>query len=210
MTLMNILSQTQGGALYADAGEAAGLPPAEAERVMAALCPVIAHKLKAKSAEDPEMFETLLDLLEDNTATEASLTDAEAVEDGQAILADIYGSLNAALAELRKSADGADISKLAPISATSVLAALASARKPVPLTGAMPAASSGGIIGSIIGSIVTAFVGAIIQGLFRKPRAAPAAKRATYTTARRKKAATTTRRRAKPSIEDIFGSILKR
>ena len=164
MTLMTFLPQAQRGTLFADAGKTAGLSPRETEQTMEVLCPAIAEKLKEKSASDPDTLETLLDLLDDGGAAEISLTNAEAIEDGNAILEDIYGSRKTALEELQKLVGATDISKLAPLSATSVLAALLNSNRAMPLAGAQQAASKGIVetfISVLISTVISAIMGAI-------------------------------------------------
>ena len=213
MALMDILAAAQGGALYANAGKVVDLDPAETAAAMAAMCPAIARQLKAKSQEDPATFETLLDLLEDGADgtvidDAGALTGSEAIADGNAILVDVYGTRNAAITEMRKLAGNIPeiaLAKLAAISATSVLGALAKSHVPVALTEAAPAASSSG--GGIINMIMAAIIKGAMQSVVRQ--LAPRRRRYTSYAARRRSGRAATKRRARaPSLEDIFGEIL--
>lgn len=205
MTLMTFLPQAQRGTLFADAGKTAGLSPRETEQAMEILCPAIAEKLKEKSASDPDTLETLLDLLDDGGAAEISLTNAEAIEDGNAILEDIYGSRKTALEELQKLVGATDISKLAPLSATSVLAALVNSNRAMPLAGAQQAASKG-IVETFISVLISTVISAIIRQLTRRKT-----RNTTYATTRRKPRTAIRKRRTTrtASLEDIFSGILK-
>ena len=76
---------------------------------------------------DNNAFEALLDLLDEGGDLDG-LTDSESIEDGKTVLADLYGSPGAALAEMKRLAPGlsdAQYENISAISATSVLAVLA-------------------------------------------------------------------------------------
>ena len=214
MALMDILAAAQGGALYANAGKVVDLDPTETAAAMAAMCPAIARQLKAKSQEDPATFETLLDLLEegaDGTVIDdaGALTGSEAIADGNAILVDIYGTRNAAIAEMRKLAGNIPeiaLAKLAAVSATLVLGALAKSHVPMALSEAAPAASSNG--GGIISMIVAALIKGVMQSVTRQLAPRRRRRYASYATRRRSGRAASKRRARAPSLEDVFGEIL--
>ena len=212
MALMDILAAAQGGALYANAGKVVDLGPAETAAAMAVMCPAIARQLKAKSQEDPATFESLLDLLEEGADGSViddaeALTGSEAIADGNAILVDIYGTRNVAITEMRKLAGNVPeiaLAKLAAISATAVLGALAKSQAPSTLTGAAPAASGGG---GIISMIVSALIKGVVQSVMRQ--LAPRRRRYTSYASRRRNGRAASKRRARQaSLEDIFGDIL--
>lgn len=213
MALMDIVAGAQGGTLFADAGKAVGVSAGEAETAMAALCPAIAHQLRAKSQDDADTFESLLDLLEDGADGGAGpLTDGEAIADGNAILDDIYGSREAAISAMRKLAGEipeTSLGKISAISATAVLAALARSHAAMPLAGAAPAAASGGgLLGTIVAELIKGAVQGAARSLTPKRR-----RRRSYTSyfGRKRKSRTTARKRRStgtPSLEDIFSEIL--
>ena len=201
-----------GGALFAAVAKATGLGAPQCRDAMEGLCAAIASALKAKAQSDADLHESLLDLLEDNGEDFSlddpdDLTSAEAIADGEAILADVYGSREAALAALlgpAGSIGGAPLAKLAAISATSVVAALA---QPVPaampLAGAQQAVSGGGIIGILVSSLIKGAVQAAARQL------APKRLRRSYRRyATRRKTKRSTARRAGSVLEDIFAEIL--
>ncbi len=215
MALMDILAGAQSGALYANAGAAVGLSAGDAAKAMKALCPAIAVQLKAKSQEDAGTFDALLDLLEDDADGSliddtASLSGGEATADGNAILDHIYGSRQAAISEMRKLAPQlAELAlvRIAPISATAVLGALAKNQAAMPLVGAVPAAASEG--GGLLGTIVSELIKGVVQGAARS--LAPRRRRRRSTTSyfgTKRKRKTTRKRSRTPTLEDVFGEIL--
>ena len=232
MSLITMLEGAQGGQLFANVARSLDLDEAQTRKAMTALCPVIAEQLKAKAEDDDELFQSLLDLIEDGAEASPldepdAITGAEAVSDGNAILVDIFGSRNSAMVALRKAADDLperELTKLAPLSATIVVAALAQANRPMTLTGAMPAsqgAGNSGIIGTIIGAVITGAVQTMVRELTSAKRWRSAtgytksrAKRKTSSTAAakrktaKKKSTPSKSRTNSASIEDIFRDIL--
>lgn len=226
MSLMTMLQAAQDGALFAQVARSLDLDEDQTRKAMGVLCPAIARQLKTKAAKDEDLLEALLDLIDDDDGTppleaHESLTGADAVADGNAILGDIYGSRNAAMVALRKVAEQIperELAKLAPISATAVVAALAQANRarasqPMPLTAAQPVAGGdSGIIGSIIGAVIAGAVQGVVRELTSKRRRSTTS----YTKSRARKksgktkmtTSTQRRRRTSTSIEDIFRDIL--
>ena len=201
-----------GGALFAAVASATGASPGACRAAMERLCPAIAAALQARARTDADVHDSLLDLLEDNGA-DFSLTDpddlasAEAIDDGVAILEDIYGSGEAAIAALSDLAggiEGAAFGKLAAISATSVVAAMAqSGSAAMPLTGAQQAAGGG-----IVSILIDSFVKAAAQSVARQ--LAPKRRRRGYTRAakRRTPRRSTARSGSGSLLENIFSEIL--
>ena len=242
MSLMMMLEAAQGGQLFSHVARSLDLDEAETRKAMGKLCPAIAKKLKAKAAADEDLLESLLDLIEEGAGAlpleePEALTDAEAVSDGNAILGDIYGSRNAAMVALRKVAVDVperELTKLAPISATAVVAALAQTNQPPQqtqmqpqtLAAAQPAAAAGsggglgGVVGTIIGAVIAGAVSSVVRELtsakrwrgttsYTKTRTRRKTTSTRSKTAKKKTASATARRRtASPSIEDIFRDIL--
>ena len=210
MTMMSILSKTENGDYFGRVGRACNMDAATAEASLARLCPAIALRLKEKSANDNNAFEALLDLLDEGDDL-TGLTDAEAIADGKAVLADLYGSTPAALAEMKKLAPGlsdAQSENISAIAATSVLAVLAkSYGAPAPLAGSTGEAPQGG---GLMATIMAAVIAGLLQA-FRSKFAPKRRRRRSYTSyfGTRRRKTTRRRRRAKtPTLEDIFGQIL--
>ena len=210
MTMMGILSKTENGDYFGRVGRACNMDAATAEASLARLCPAIALRLKEKSANDNNAFEALLDLLDEGDDL-TGLTDAEAIADGKAVLADLYGSTPAALAEMKKLAPGlsdAQSENISAIAATSVLAVLAkSYGAPAPLASSAGEAPQGG---GLMATIMAAVIAGLLQA-FRSKFAPKRRRRRSYTSyfGTRRRKTTRRRRRAKtPTLEDIFGQIL--
>lgn len=222
MSLMSMLDQAQGGGLYAAVAKSVDLDEAQTRKAMASLCPAIAQRLHARAMEDEDLFQSLLDLIADNGAGNPledgdALTGTEAVSDGNAILDDVFGSRSAAMAALR-AADPAvperELAKLAPISATATLAALAQANRPLALaTQPLPAAGAASGQG-FFSALVAAIIAGVVSALTRK-LTAPTRRRTTYSRSRTQRRSTTASRRAPArrrtanvSVEDVFRDIL--
>lgn len=221
MSLMRILEQAQGGGLFTAVAHGLDLDTAQTGKAMAKLCPAIATELHARAAEDEELFQSLLELIEDNGEANLledgrALTGPEAIADGNAILDDLYGSRSAAMAALRKVDDTIperELSKLAPISATAVVAALARANRPLALAaGQAQAATAGSAAQGFFTALVSAIVAGIVSALTRKLASGTRRPRSTgyaRTRSRRKTASTRRRRKtAGASVEDVFRDIL--
>jgi hypothetical protein len=222
MSLMTLLEQAQGGRLYSAVAQSLDLDDAETRKAMRKLCPAIADKLHEKAARDEELFQTLIDLIEGGAGaspldTPETLTGAEAVADGNAILDDIYGSRNGAMVALRQvdeTIPERELSKLAPISATAVVAALAQANRPMALAAAQPVAGQApqGFFGALLAAIIAGIVSALTKQL--KPRTTR--RRTSYartrnqrkTTAKSRSATTRRKTASQVSVEDLFRDIL--
>jgi hypothetical protein len=214
MTMMTILEAAQSGNYFADVAKACGMSTGEAKSSLEKLCPAIARQLKSKAQNDNDAFESLLDLLDEGDGGSGldNLTDSEAIADGKAVLDDLYGSPSGALAEMKRLVPGLDdaqYEKISAIAATSVLAVLAKSYS-VPATLAAvadPTPQGGGILATIVSAILKG----LLQGIARQlaPRRRRRRSYSDYFGTRRRK---TTRRRTRtktPSLEDIFGQILR-
>jgi hypothetical protein len=211
MSLMDMLKTAQGGQFFANAGAAAGIDAARAERALAAICPAIAQALREK-AEDELAFDRLLDVLEDGEGDAflddpGLLADPEVRKDGAAILADIYGARKgvAVLQPLASDLTGSELARLAPIGAVSVLAALGRANaSKLGIAGTQTAQEEGG---GLLGTIVSAVVEGIAQGAARSlaPRRR---RRRSYASQSGRRRRTARRRTRRPSLNDIFGELL--
>ncbi len=237
---MNMLEGAQGGRLFAQVAESLDLDAEQTRRAMARLCPAIALKLKERAAEDDDLFESLLDLIEDGAECSPleepeALTDAEAISDGHAILEDVYGSRNAAMVALRSAAQDVperELARLAPISATAVVAALAQANRPRPMAltsesnqpAPQPASSaigSEGVIGTLVGAVIAGAVSGIVRELtsarrwrgttgYTKTRTKRKTTKSRTSKSRssRSSKSRTTAANSRNGIEDIFRDIL--
>jgi hypothetical protein len=210
MALMDVLEAAQGGRFFVNAGAAAGVDPARAQAALGAMCPAIAETLR-KKAEDEAAFDRLLDMLEDGDGDAFLddpnlLADPEVHKDGTAILADIYGSKQAAWIALQSAAKDLkqeELAKLAPIGAASVLAALgrANASKLGIADNTATQESGGGLLGTIISAVAEG----VMKGAARS--LAPKRRRRRYTGYYRARRPAR-RRTRRPSLNDIFGELL--
>jgi hypothetical protein len=218
MSLMTLLEQAQAGGLYAAVARSLDLDEAETRKAMRKLCPAIAQRLQEKAAADPDLFQTLLDLIEEGAGgsfleTAESLTGAEALADGNAILDDVYGSRNQAMVVLRavdETIPERELSKLAPISATAVVAALAETNRPMALAKSAAPARGGTGGEGIIATLVSAIIAGIVSALSRRltSRTRRRTPRYSRTRSKRKTSRTPRRRTATASVEDVFRDIL--
>jgi hypothetical protein len=212
MSILDILETAEGGKFFANAAKACGLDEATAKKISAKLAPTIAQRVKDKSAEDPEAFESLLDMLEDDGAVdlneEGSLTDQDAQSDGAQILNDLYGSAaetNAVFKGFGGGIDKAALSTLTSINAAAVLAALASLNASKLSDGASQAAdTSGG--GGFFSVLIAALMKAFLQSAQRQ--LAPKRRRRRYTSYYGRRAPVRRRRKRSVGLDDVFKEIL--
>lgn len=213
MAIQEILGDTEGGGFFRNAAKAAGVAEADAKAVIGKLAPAIAHALKDKAAADPEAFESLLELLEDNGDADlndaGALTDTEAQSDGAAILKDLYGSAAAAQSAAGKLVNGIPAGALATlnaISATGVLAALSQQNVATLSDGAASVADTQNSGGGFLSVLFAALLKGLLQGAGRQ--LAPKRRRRRYTSNYGRRATPRRRRRSTPGLDDIFKSIL--
>ena len=220
MGLMDILRTAQDGRFFANAGHAAGIDPEMAEEALGRMGTAIASQLR-KRAEDADALENLLDLLEDGDGDafldESNfMDDPELVADGEAVLADIYGSAAAARKALGIGPRDAAMKKLAAIAASAVLAVLARQyAKPQmqSLVSEQHAAGNGEAQGGLFSTIIEAVVKGAVQGATRQLAPKRRRRRTTsiFGTTRKSTARKRTTRRKRGgtfSLEQIFGEIL--
>jgi hypothetical protein len=214
MAILEILAAAQGGAYFSNAGKAAGLSAAAAQTAMAKLCPIIAQDLKTHAQNDPDAFENLLDLLEDDGDADfddvETTTGAEALADGTAVLADLYGSRVAAETKLARFASGLtsdSLNTISAISAVSVLTSLAQSNASSLKSGDIAtatASSSGGFFSVVFAALLKGLLQGVARQLAPKRR-----RRRSYTDYFGRRRTTTKRRRAStPSLETIFRDLL--
>jgi hypothetical protein len=220
MGLMDILRSAQNGQFFANAGQAAGVDPKLAEDALGRMGAAIAGQLH-KRAEDPDALEKLLDLLEDGDGDafldESNfMDDPELVADGEAVLADIYGSATTARKALAIAPKDAAMNKLAAIAASAVLAVLArqyAQPQRQGLVGEQRAAGNGDEHGGILSTIIEAVVKGAVQGATRQLAPKRRRRRTTsiFGTTRKstpRKRTTRKKRSGTFSLDQIFGEIL--
>ncbi len=213
MAVMDILRSAQNGEFFANAGRAAGVDAAEAQRALGQLAPAMLLQLR-KRAEDHQAFEGLLDLMEDRDGDafledESLMDDPELISDGEAVLAHIYGSAAVAQQALAIKGHDAAMQRLAAIGAAAVLAALArSYNQPLGLAGEQPAAEAEAAQGGILSSIVETVIKGALQGATRQlaPKRRRRPRYSSYFGKRRKR--TRRQRGTASSLEKIFGELL--
>lgn len=225
MSLMSMLEQAQGGRFFAAVAESLDLDEAQTRRAMGKLCPAIAERLHARAAADDNLFQSLLDLIADNSGgslldDREAMTGAESIADGNAILDDVFGSRSGAMAALRETdatIPERELSKLAPISATAVIAALAQSNKPLGLAAVQPARAAAGTAGGgFFSALVSAIIAGVVAALTKQLTSSTRRRRTTgYARSRSRRTATASRTRASrsrrtvnASVEDVFRDIL--
>ena len=233
MSLMAVFDDHAGNAMLADVATVAGSDAATVRIGLDQLCPAIAERLQEQLQDDPELADDLADLLEDNVSQ--SVAGEDAIVDGKAMLAALFGTQKEAKAQLAAAAPDLPkkvVEKLAPIAAVTVIAAVAQQTRPVALTGVQTAASStgGGIMGTLINAIIASAIKGVIRQLtsprsYRKTstrkrttssrtksrKSSSTKRRSTKSTSRRKtssrSSSTRSRRNPSISIEDILGGL---
>jgi hypothetical protein len=210
MSLASMFNSAQGGAFYRNAAATAGVSEADARTAITAMAPAIAARLKTKSADDPDAFEALLDLLEEGGDLDdvEATTGAEALSDGAQILQDLYGAKAASGldADVRNLSEEAR-NKLSAISATAVLAALA-ASQPQAVASADASPAGQGASNGIMAVIWAALVKGLLQALGRQFAPKRRRRRRTgysYLAGRRP----ARRRTRKPTLDAVFDAIMK-
>ena len=216
-----MLEQAQGGRFFAAIAASLDLDESQTRKAMGKLCPVIAERLHQRAGEDENLFQSLLDLIADNAGgslleDKDAMVGPEAIADGNAILEDVFGSRTDAMASLRAADETIperELSKLAPISATAVVAALAQSNKPMGLAAAAQQQSAGS---GFFGALISAIIAGIVTALSRKLSASTRRRRTTgyarSRSGRRSPASrsrtTRSRKTANVSVEDVFRDIL--
>jgi hypothetical protein len=215
------LDKAQGGQLYQKLGEIGAIAPSDARRIMDGFCPSIAARLKKRS-QDRDAYEGLLALLDDNEADllqDGDLTDEGVLEDGRAVLAEIYGSEEQARHDAVETARALGIEpqaaaeKLHPIAAALVLSILSRRyREPEgDQEDSKPSETASAREGegrpSIIAIVLAAIGGAIMRALVRQ--LLPRRRQRTRTRLGRPVSRRRRPRRRAPSIEDLFRDLIR-
>jgi hypothetical protein len=223
MAVMDVLEKAQGGHLFRKLGELAGLAPSDARRATEALCPSIAARLHEK-AREPQEFQKLLALLEDNDGDLLESGDpgsSDVREDGQSVLISLYETGEAVQAQAHEAAealrmDRSSIERLQPIAASLVLAVLSDRYRQVDETEAGEVSQTAGetdqnghggegkstILGIAVAAIGTAIMRAVINRLMPRRRRT----RYSYATRGQKRRR---KRRREVRLEDLFKNMLR-
>jgi hypothetical protein len=209
--ILDIVLNAQNGGAAAAAGRLVGLSPEDAVAACRRLVPEIAGRARDKAETDQEAYAELIDLIEDDSTAAvlddpAALAAPESRADGESILTALYGAPDPAITGAGKA--GA----MVPLIAVLTLAAIARRGRATMLGAAnMPERGGGGsgILGAILSALLAGLVKGLMQTLQRRT-SAYGRRRPAYGT-RRSRAAPTRRRQARqPSLDDIFGEILRR
>ncbi|MET0483819.1 MAG: hypothetical protein ABWZ27_13065 [Aestuariivirgaceae bacterium] len=209
--ILDIVLNAQNGGAAAAAGRLVGLSPEDAVAACRRLVPEIAGRARDKAETDREAYAELIDLIEDDSTAAvlddpAALAAPESRADGESILTALYGAPDPAITGAGKA--GA----MVPLIAVLTFAAIARRGRATMLGAAnMPERGSGGsgILGAILSALLAGLVKGLMQTLQRRT-SAYGRRRPAYGT-RRSRAAPTRRRQARqPSLDDIFGEILRR
>ena len=225
MSLMSVFDSSDGSRILADVAAAAGTDAQTVKRGLDLLCPAIAAALQEKVADDPDLADDLADLLDDNL--NPSVAGEDAAVDGKAMLKALFGSQKAAKDVLSRAAPDlpeAVLTRLAPVAAVTVIAAVAEQTRPSGISGMLTVSGATG--SGIVGTLLTAIISSAIKGVIRELTSARTSRTASRTrrpartaqsrstrsrttrrTKSRKTAATRSRRNPEISIEDILGGL---
>jgi hypothetical protein len=231
--IIDILRHAQGGNLIVNLAAAAGIDTDRADAALDILSRAIARKIAARM-DDPERYEGLLDILDDDDHDEylddpGEILSRDAVEDGEEILRVTYGSLNNAHRatgelEIPHGVEPDVFRRLMTLAATLTLAAMARRKQLYQIgitsqSGDEPAER--GFIASMISAIITGFVEGFRQAITRK-RSRRRSRRTTLesifgagrSTRRSMRSRRTSRSRKRrrsrtPSLDDLLGDVLK-
>ena len=227
MELIEHIITANGGQQTAAIAAAAGLAPRDFEAVLRAQVPVIARRIHERTESDEAELEAIFDLLEDGEAEEylrkpRALTSHEAVDDGEDILAHLFGSPEEAAraAPAPKDVDPALAGRLMTYSAVLTVAAMSRRYRAEALPAARLDDSGEGKGAGILSIIISALIAGLVKGLSRAllPRRR---RRRRYSTRyrrhrRRTRRRTTRRRRTRRArrrgtsiLKDILGQVLR-
>lgn len=220
MNILETIRQANGGKLIAGFAETVGLTAKDVEHAMAVLVPNIAQQIQVKAETDPQDYEHLMDVVDDEEQLnflekpQWAFSD-EAFEDGQDILNHLYSSDDNVseifndIEELNSLSNEQKI-RIATFAATSTVAAMANRNQALFLSNDPQDDQPG-----IISMIITALIKGVIQSLTRR-RARPRrrSRRRSYgrrrsTRRRKSRRRKTRRRRTKTKIIDLIGDLFR-
>jgi hypothetical protein len=207
--ILDIVLTAQNGDAAVAAGRLVGMSPADALAACRRLVPEIAGRARDKAETDQDAYAELLDLIEDDSTAAvlddpAVLAAPETRADGESILTALYATPDAAMAGAGKAGP------MMPLIAVLTVAAIARRGRATMLgiANAPDRGTGGGMFGAIVAALLAGLVRGLMQALQR--RTGSYGRRATYGRARSRTASTRRRRAQQPSLDDIFGEILRR
>lgn len=214
--LVDIVLMAHDGKTAAILALAGGYPADAAEKALRTQVREIGHQM-ARKAQDPEELELILDVIEagehdDYLNNPDALLSREAIQEGEEILAHVYGSLGRARTVARglRRPHGINedkMERLMSLAATLCVAGLVRRGRQ-------------GFMSADLGDTTQVFwkemINAIIKGItYVPPKRRRRRNRATVagsysTSSKRKRQRARSRRTAPPSLADVFGELLKR
>jgi len=214
--LIDIILASNQGRTAGALGLAGGYSTDTAEKALKTLVRDIGHRMAMK-AQDPEELELILDVIEagehdDYLTNPDSLLSREAVQEGEEILAHVYGSLERArtVARSLRRPHGMTEDKMERLMSLAATLSVA----------AMVARGRQGFMAADLGGVTQSFwkelVQAVIKGITyvppkrRKRRSRATVARSYAGSRKRKRQRSRSRRRASPSLADVFGELVKR
>ena len=214
--LIDIILNSNQGRTVGALALAGGYPADAAEKALRTLVRDIGHRMAMK-AQDPAELELVLDVIEagehdDYLTNPDALLSREAAQEGEEILAHVYGSLDRARTVARSLRRPHGISEdkmerlMSPAATLCVAAMVARGRQ-----GFMAAD-----LGGVTQTFWTEMVNAVIKGItYVPPKRRRRRNRATVaksyaTSAKRKRQRRRSRRKSSPSLSDVFGELIKR
>jgi hypothetical protein len=227
MLIVETLAAAQGGKMVERVAAATGLSPTDTRKALEALCPSIAERVR-ESAAEPQTFEDLLSILDDNGGDlldDGDVASDAVASDGETVLKSAYGSLSAAEGDVSTVAqalrlDANAIQRLAPIAAAVVLAILGkryrdmagppdpSPESEEPQATREPAEAApsrgGGLLATVIATAGAAAARAIVNRMLPRRR-----RRTTYRYSYAPRRRTRRRRRREPTLNDLFRGLLR-
>ena len=214
--LIDIILASNQGRTAGALALAGGYPADAAEKALKTLVRDIGHRMAMK-AQDPDEFELILDVIEagehdDYLTNPDALLSREAAQEGEEILAHVYGSLDRArtVARSLRRPHGINedkMERLMSLAATLCVAATVARGR----QGFMAAD-----LGGVTQTFWTEMVNGVIKGItYVPPRRRRRRNRATVaksyaTSAKRKRQRRRSRRKTNPSLSDVFGELIKR
>ena len=227
MELIEHIITANGGQQTAAIAAAAGLAPRDFEAVLRAQVPVIARRIHERAESDEAELEAIFDLLEDGEAEEylrkpRALTSREAVDDGEDILAHLFGSPEEAAraAPAPKDVDPALAGRLMTYSAVLTVAAMSRRYRAEALPAARLDDGGEGKGAGILSIIISALIAGLVKGLSRAllPRRRRRRRystryrrhrRRTHRRTTRRRRTRRARRRGTSILKDILGQVLR-
>jgi len=209
--ILDIVLNAQNGNAAAAAGRLVGLSPEDAVAACRRLVPEIAGRARDKAESDQEAYAELLDLIEDDSTAavldeQAVLAAPETRADGESILTALYGAPDPPIA------GAGTAGPMVPLIAVLTLAAIAR-RGRTTMLGVANVPERGGGGSGILGAILSALLAGLVKGLMQalqRRTSGYGRRRSAYGTRRSRTSPARRRPARQPSLDDIFGDILRR